>query len=252
LYTPASSYTFVGILSSSAMPSPVSPGDCEDPCIVPTIHVLAPALIAYPSSGRAYLISSGDATAKTRAALIEYLATAFSPPDQIAAEYLLLLLLSTPTARPTSLPPLGTIAINFLRPASSASPSTFTAVVSSISPLVVPLPLSISLLNSSTFYPVSTDSSNLDAGILQLGEGTVLIVEEDEMGEGGQLDEKAVKNIKALIDCVEQQKLRYEYPFMDDLKMDCHLRVAVFSEGKSLLPVSEKLDSRSVLISSGS
>lgn len=79
-----------------------------------------------------------------------------------------------------------------------------------------------------------------------------MIVEEDEMGEGGQLDEKAVKNIKALIDCVEQQKLRYEYPFMDDLKMYCHLRVAVFSEGKSLLPVSEKLDSRSVLISSGS
>ena len=235
-YKPASAYTFIGIVSSSPMPSPLSSGESEDTCLVPTIHVIGTPSIAYPTT-------SSDAvpplSIDVRTALIDHLATAFDPPDRVAAEYLLLLLISRPTARPNSLPPLGTLSVNFLRPASSGSTSALASVVSTISPLVVPLALSIPLLHTSNFSPVSGDSSNLDAGLLQLAAGTVLIVEEDKMGEGGQLNEKAVKNLQAFVDCMSNQFVRYEYPYMDDLKMDCDLRVAVLSEGDSLLPVSQ-------------
>lgn len=83
-----------------------------------------------------------------------------------------------------------------------------------------------------------TDATGLNAGLLQLGDGTVLVVEEDAMGDGGALSEKALDNLKALVNCVKDQKVKYDYPYMDGLKMDCAVRVAVLSQGKSLLPVS--------------
>ena len=58
------------------------------------------------------------------------------------------------------------------------------------------------------------------------------------MGEGGKLEEKAIKNLKALSECMTNQMLGYEYPYMPDLKMVCAIRTLVLSEGKSLLPVS--------------
>lgn len=57
------------------------------------------------------------------------------------------------------------------------------------------------------------------------------------MGEGGQLNDKAVRNLQTLVNCIKTQTLRYEYPYMDGLKMDCAIRAVVFSEGKSLIPV---------------
>ena len=98
-------------------------------------------------------------------------------------------------------------------------------------------PLSLPLLHSASFSPKSTDAS-LESGLLQLAPGTVLVVGEDEMGQGGQLQEKAVKNLRALVETTKDQTVRYEYPYMDGLKMECNIRVIVLSEGKSLVPVS--------------
>ena len=223
------------------MPSPFSSDNSEEPVTVPAIHVLAGPEVGYPIIAKALPEIDASPIMDIRPALIDYLATAFNPPDPFAAEYLLLLLISNASARPASLRPLGTLAVNFLRSASSGSTSDFTSIISSVTPLVVPLPLSISLLHSANFSPVSNEFSSLDAGLLQLGAGTVLIVEEDEMKEGGQLGEKAVKNLRALVDCTSQQNVRYEYPYMEGLKMDCDVKVAVLSEGNSLLPVSGSL-----------
>lgn len=118
--------------------------------------------------------------------------------------------------------------------------SNLEKIVSSISPRVVSQSLSLPLLHSHPFSPSSTDST-LDSGLLQLAPGTVLLVGEDEMGQGGQLQEKAVKNIRALMECAKDQTVRYEYPYMDGLKMECSIRVIVLSEGKSLVPVSSSL-----------
>jgi hypothetical protein len=103
---------------------------------------------------------------------------------------------------------------------------------------MVPVALSLDRLHSTTFSPVSSDSASLDAGLLQLSDGTVLVIDETGMGEGGKLEDRAVKNLRALSETMSEQKLRYEYPYMEGLKMDCALRAIVVSDGKSLLPVS--------------
>nr|XP_019043990.1 hypothetical protein I302_07270 [Kwoniella bestiolae CBS 10118]OCF22920.1 hypothetical protein I302_07270 [Kwoniella bestiolae CBS 10118] len=220
-FKPASTHHFLGILSSSPLPS----NEPENAEMVPTIHVL-----------RRVEEAEAEPVEDVREELVNYLATAFTPPDRVAGEYLLLLLLSSPTSRPTSMTPLGTLSVNFKRKDELAT-ARFGEVVGAVTPRVVPIPLSVSLLHSHPFFPSSTDSSSLDAGLLQLSEGTVLVVEEDAMGSGGQLNEKAVKNLKALAECMTEQRLRYEYPYMEGLKMDCATRVVVLSQGKSLLPV---------------
>jgi hypothetical protein len=208
-------HTFIGILSSAVLPG-------DEDVVVPTIHVMKE--VDQESEEPPREIFPG-----VREALVDYLATAFTPTDRVAAEFLLLLLLSSPTARPIGLPPVGTLSINF-------TGNTDTSVIRAITPRVVELPLSIELLHNSDFAPVSEDTS-LRAGRLQLAPGTVLVVTEENMGVGGKLEEKAFKNVQTLAEVTSSQTLRYEYPYMDGLKMECALRVLVLSETKSLLPV---------------
>ncbi|WWC64737.1 uncharacterized protein I303_107348 [Kwoniella dejecticola CBS 10117] len=219
---------FVGILSSAPLPT----HEPESAELVPTLHVLKIVKIVEDTIEE----DEGDA----REELVEYLASAFSPPDRLAGEFLLLSLISSPTTRPTAMSPLGTLSVNFRRKDEKVT-ANFSEIVKSVAPRVVDLPLSIELLHSHPFSPSSTDSSSLDAGLLQLSEGTVLVVEEDAMGGGGQLNEKAVKNLKALAECMTEQRVRYEYPYMEGLKMDCAIRVVVLSQGKTLLPVDVDL-----------
>ncbi|WWC91856.1 uncharacterized protein L201_006803 [Kwoniella dendrophila CBS 6074] len=221
LIKPASTHHFIGILSTAPLPS----NEPESAEVVPTIHVMK---IVDEANDHAIEPDRND--------LVDFLAGAFSPPDRTAGELLLLLLISSPASRPVAMSPLGTLSINFRRKDETAT-ANFANVIGEVTPRVVNLPLSIDLLHSHPFLPSSTDSSSLDAGLLQLSEGTVLIVEEDAMGSGGKLEEKAVKNLKALAECMVEQRVRYEYPYMDGLKMDCAIRVSVLSQGKSLLPV---------------
>nr|XP_018261035.1 uncharacterized protein I303_06752 [Kwoniella dejecticola CBS 10117]OBR83193.1 hypothetical protein I303_06752 [Kwoniella dejecticola CBS 10117] len=227
-FKPASTHQFVGILSSAPLPT----HEPESAELVPTLHVLKIVKIVEDTIEE----DEGDA----REELVEYLASAFSPPDRLAGEFLLLSLISSPTTRPTAMSPLGTLSVNFRRKDEKVT-ANFSEIVKSVAPRVVDLPLSIELLHSHPFSPSSTDSSSLDAGLLQLSEGTVLVVEEDAMGGGGQLNEKAVKNLKALAECMTEQRVRYEYPYMEGLKMDCAIRVVVLSQGKTLLPVDVDL-----------
>jgi len=207
-------------------------GDSEDVVIVPTIHALhVPQEAVIPAFEPIFDI----ADARTR--LIDHLASAFEPADPVAAELLMLNLISSPMGRQVGQDALGTLSLNFVTTQSTASSSTLIQTIQSLMPMVVALPLSVSLLHSSSFVPTSADATSLDAGLLQLGNGTVLAVQEGEMGEGGQLNEKAINNLKALIDCLQTQTLRYAYPFMDNLRMDCAIRGIIFSEGKSLVPV---------------
>jgi hypothetical protein len=226
-FKPATVHTFVGVVSSAPLPSGIQSSDEDSDILVPTIHVLKIAEEPTPTSA-----VEKDITPE----IIDYLSTAFTPPDRLAGELLLLSLISSPSVRPNSLPPLGTLSLNLLRKESSIT-SNLQEIISSITPRVVYQPLSLPLLHSVPFSPASTDAS-LESGLLQLASGTVLLVGEDEMGQGGQLQEKAIKNLKALIECTKDQTVRYEYPYMDGLKMECSIRVIVLSEGKSLVPVS--------------
>jgi hypothetical protein len=224
-FKPATVHTFVGVLSLAPLPSAIQSSDEDSEVLVPAIHVLKIVEDAASSSAPEQKDLNSD--------IIDYLSTAFSPPDRLAGELLFLSLISSPSVRPTSLPPLGTLSLNLLRKDSTIT-SNLTQILASIAPRLVCQPLSLPLLHSASFSPKSTDAS-LESGLLQLATGTVLLVGEDEMGQGGQLQEKAVKNLRALVECTKDQTVRYEYPYMDGLKMDCNIRVIVLSEGKSLV-----------------
>ena len=228
-FKPATVHTFIGILSTAGLPSATHPSEDDRDIIVPSIHVIK----IEPSSTPSVLESEN-----VPEALVEYLSSAFTPPDRLAGELLLLSLLSYPAIRPTALPPLGTLSLNFLRK-DAKSTERLSSIVSSISPRVVTQPLSLPLLHSHPFVPTSTDST-LESGLLQLAPSTVLIVNEDEMGQGGTLQEKAIKNLQSLVECVKDQMVKYEYPYMDGLKMESSIKVIILSEGKSLIPVSPR------------
>ncbi|RSH91377.1 hypothetical protein EHS25_009676 [Saitozyma podzolica] len=227
-YRPASTHNLLGIVSSASLPSPATHDDQEEDGVsVAAIHVLGIASVS-PTESTAIRTS-------IREELIDHLASAFDPPDKIAAEYLLLNLISSPTVRPAALSPLGTLSLNFIQ-SSPASTSAIASAIGQLVPAMVPVALSLDRLHSTTFSPVSSDSASLDAGLLQLSDGTVLVIDETGMGEGGKLEDRAVKNLRALSETMSEQKLRYEYPYMEGLKMDCALRAIVVSDGKSLLP----------------
>jgi hypothetical protein len=224
-FRPASAYDVVGIVSTAPLPSPFAEGEESEDELVPAIHVLVPPTPAFPPSPAPVDVEA------VRAELVSHLAHVFSPPDAVAAEVLLLSLLAYPASRPGGMP-LGTLSLNLIRPASK---SDLASVLGSITPAVVPLVLTIPLLHSATFRP-SSDGSSLSPGLLQLASGTVLAIDEDGLGAGGTLQEKALRNIQSLSDAISDQSLRYDYPYTDGVRIECAVRSVITSEGKSLLP----------------
>ena len=223
-HKPASQIQVIGIASTSCLPS----GDSDDFVPVPTIHVLR---VIEPST------ASATADPSARSGLVDYLANLFEPQDPVAAELLMLNLLSAPISRQPGQEVLGTLSLNIITAKSTETSKPLIEAIASVSPFVVTLPLSIAALHENAFIPTSADSTSLNSGLLQLCSGTVLAVQEGEMGNGGQLEEGALKNLQALVDCLRTQTLQYVYPYMDNLRMDCAIRGIIFSEGKSLIPV---------------
>lgn len=231
--SPASVYDVVGVVSSAAMPSPYTGDEEEEVTLVPAIHVLVPPTPFSSGSKPA----ASDPTVRTE--LVDYLASAFNPPDKVAGELLLLALLARPAARPTALPPLGTFNLNLVRPKTDSA--ALETTLASLHPHTLPLQLTIPLLHSSHFRPSSTDGTSLTPGLLQLAPGTLLQINEDGLGDGGALAQNALQNLQALTEALDVQSVHYQYPYMDSLRIECALRSVITSEGKSLLPADAVL-----------
>lgn len=107
-----------------------------------------------------------------------------------------------------------------------------------LTPHVVPLPLSLALLNTGNppFMPIKdVDAQRLLAGRLQLAPGTHLLVDEGALATG-QLQARGCLNVRALKSVMELQVLAADCQFHQaDLPVD--IRVLVLSEGKSFLKV---------------
>lgn len=99
----------------------------------------------------------------------------------------------------------------------------------------VQLPLTIDGLNKTKFSPKSVNE-NLEAGVLQLIDGTVILVDETVLDEG-QLIDPGVRNFQALNDLIQNQTLSYEFPY-SQYEFDTDLNVITLSNTKSMLPVS--------------
>ncbi|PIL23726.1 hypothetical protein GSI_13476 [Ganoderma sinense ZZ0214-1] len=227
--------TFVGILSSEPCGLDQTQEDVAD---APTLHVLFtkphtpnnlprpfPRVVRQSHGGAITSVTAepspreAEDTPQIREELMSWIADEALGGDCQAAEWVLLSCISKVQARtPLLLPsPLVVSRFPLPPPVPSTSPSaaaplpTLSAVLNLLLPLSHSLPLSLDSLNKSNFTPESKDE-DLHAGVLQLPQGTVLLVSEGGVREG-QLHERGLMNIYALQQVMDTQTLTYVFPF---------------------------------------
>ncbi|RPD65834.1 hypothetical protein L227DRAFT_493226 [Lentinus tigrinus ALCF2SS1-6] len=227
--------TFIGIISTEAC---VLDRTQEIAIEVPTLHVLftkshGPGLVprVFPRLVRRTEenhqgVSIGESAkpiaqdnADTRRELIRWMAEEALGGDLRAAEWVLFSCIARVQSRHPPLLPPSLVVSRFPAPPpvpSTVGPSatpvpTLSAVLAALLPLTYPLNLSLESLNKTRYTPESKDE-DLHAGVLQLPQGTVMLVSEGGVREG-QLLEQGIMNVRALQEVMDAQTLAYVFPF---------------------------------------
>ncbi|KDQ19812.1 hypothetical protein BOTBODRAFT_27237 [Botryobasidium botryosum FD-172 SS1] len=241
-------YTFVGVLTSESRPE-LAPS--ENAPVYPTLHVLfsiprPPTITPFPypfSAGSPEASPIGDVPLQAdvdhgvlelRNELISWIADEALGGDKEAAEWVVLTCVGKVRSRAPQLNPLSLTISNFPSSptppdAKSSSVPTVAAILSHILPITAHLPLSLSLLNTSSFVP-EYHEEDLHSGRLQLPAGTTVLVEETGMTEG-KVVEKGLRNITALQQCIASQSISYVFPY-STFSFSTDLTFIVLSEGK--------------------
>lgn len=212
------------------------------PSLVPRLHLLYARPLQHnnpllPSSAEeksTFLSSFQGEAASTRAELLAFLTHSLLG-DQLAAEYLLLHLISNVYARRDVLP-LGKFTLN-LSGCPHGSPYTqqLYHIIQQLVPAAHQLPMTLANMNAARLVPHKDYTANrLVSGVLQLPSNTSLFLDETQL-EQGQLDVTGVRNITALGNLITWQKVDYDFNF-HQMEFPCNINVLVASEGRSLLP----------------
>lgn len=166
--------------------------------------------------------------------------TQFSLGDEIAAQYILLHLISTVYAR-VSGEVLGKFSVNLV---CSSIPKeilqTYGQMLYTLIELLVPnsvyLPLTIENFNTKAFVPKKDYKTNrLETGLLQLPKHTHLLLDETQL-ENGKLEAQGCLALQDLSELITSQQLQYDFQFYK-IPFHTDIPTMTISEGKSLLPV---------------
>nr|VZI32506.1 unnamed protein product [Spirometra erinaceieuropaei] len=179
---------------------------------------------------------SRDVLIATRARVIEFLRSVLSG-DELAAEFLLLHLLSTSAVTsdsvfPITLPPLN---ISHWEKKLGADTERLIQSLHCILPQVSLIPLTVDSLNNGPLLMPVRDVAidELDSGLLQLPTGSEVIVDETDMSSG-QLTSRGVLNCRALTMLATQRKLTYDFQFYSQ-DWDSDVRVLILSTCASII-----------------
>ncbi|KFO70904.1 Mini-chromosome maintenance complex-binding protein [Cuculus canorus] len=214
--------------------------------LVPRIHVilaqklqhinpLLPACLNEEESKTCEFISNFmSELSPVRAELLGFLTHALLG-DSLAAEYLILHLISTVYARRDVLP-LGKFTVNLSGcPRNSIFTEHIYHIIQQLVPASYRLQMTIENMNHSRFNPHKDYAANrLVSGVLQLASNTSLVVDETQL-EQGQLDTTGVHNVTALGNLITWQKVDYDFSY-HQMEFPCNINVLITSEGRSLLP----------------
>ncbi|KTG44829.1 hypothetical protein cypCar_00013327 [Cyprinus carpio] len=176
--------------------------------------------------------------ASVRAELLTYL-THVLMGDSLAAEYLILHLISNVYSRRDVLP-LGKFTLNLSGcPHSSPYTEHLYKVIQQLVPSSYRLCMSLHNMNNQRMVPRKDYTANrLVSGTLQLASNTSLFLDETQL-EQGQLDATGVRNITALGNLISWQKVDYDFNY-HQMEFSCNINVLITSEGRSLLPAVEE------------
>tara|TARA_B110000977_G_scaffold197818_1_gene281308 strand:- start:14763 stop:16925 length:2163 start_codon:yes stop_codon:yes gene_type:complete len=151
-----------------------------------------------------------------RSALLDHLAAPLGG-DRLAAEYVLLTLLSRVHTRSDGLP-IGKFGLTLLGVPDGDSnrgvvASLLSNAVAQIAPCVAHLPLSIASLNARPWAPKKDYATNrLRSGPLQLAPGTTVVLDETQLTQG-TLNDCGVRNVRSLVDTAQSQTLEMDFQF---------------------------------------
>uniref|UniRef100_A0A672LD47 Mini-chromosome maintenance complex-binding protein n=1 Tax=Sinocyclocheilus grahami TaxID=75366 RepID=A0A672LD47_SINGR len=229
------------------------------PSLVPRLHMLyaqplvhnnpllpssAPENNVHESSLATYTDVLGE-LASVRAELHTYL-THVLMGDSLAAEYLILHLISNVYSRRDVLP-LGKFTLNLSGcPHSSPYTEHLYKVIQQLVPSSYRLCMSLHNMNNQRMVPRKDYTANrLVSGTLQLANNTSLFLDETQL-EQGQLDATGVRNITALGNLISWQKVDYDFNY-HQMEFPCNINVLITSEGRSLLPSDSQVNLRPTL-----
>lgn len=170
---------------------------------------------------------------ETREALFRHL-TAVLGNDEVAAHFVLLHLLSKVHARVDDVA-VGKLSLN-LTGLNKESVSVFGTRLSDTFKNLLPftncMPLTLEYLNTASLAPKKDYQANrLVPGVLQLPEGSHLMVDETQL-ESGSLNSTGIENTKLLKNLIEFQKVEYDFQYYK-VEMATDVQLLIFSEGKS-------------------
>ncbi|XP_022134341.1 mini-chromosome maintenance complex-binding protein isoform X2 [Momordica charantia] len=172
-----------------------------------------------------------------RTALLNHL-TVVLGNDGVAANFLLLHLLSKVHARVDSLA-VGKLSLNltgFNKESMSIFGNQLRLTVKSLLPFTEYVPLTVEYLNTASLAPKKDYETNrLVPGVLQLAEGSHLMIDETQL-QTGTLSSVGVENARLLKSLMELQKVEYDFKYYK-MDMTTDVQLLILSEGKSnILP----------------
>ncbi|KAL5236097.1 hypothetical protein ACI65C_003507 [Semiaphis heraclei] len=157
--------------------------------------------------------------------------------DSLAAEYLLLYLVSAIYNRQHNLVP-GKFSLNIRGIPNGVGQNYTKHLYSLISYLVVKseyIPIQIHTLNNMDLIPRKCYTSNrLLKGFLQLSDRTHLVLDETDL-QPGNLDSKGLLNFEALKNIISNQQMKYDFTYYG-MDYETEIPTLTLSIGKSLLP----------------
>ncbi|XP_019737622.1 mini-chromosome maintenance complex-binding protein [Hippocampus comes] len=211
--------------------------------LVPRLHMLYAKPLAQNNpllpcaslqDNHAFLSSTLNEMVSVRGDFLAYL-THVLLGDSLAAEYLILHLISSVYARRDVLP-LGKFTLNLSGcPTISSYTERLYKVIQQLVPSSFYLGMSLHNMNQMRMVPKKDYLANrLVSGALQLAQNTSLFLDETQL-EQGQLDTTGVRNVTALGNVISWQKVDYDFNY-HQMEFPCNINVLVASEGRSLLP----------------
>ncbi|KAK7901699.1 hypothetical protein WMY93_018468 [Mugilogobius chulae] len=216
---------------------------CPPASLVPRLHMLHARPLCHnnpllppgmPEDNSAFFSSSLAEFPSVREELLSYF-THVLLGDTLAAEYLILHLISTVYSRRDVLP-LGKFTLNLSGcPSASSYTERLYQIIQQLVPSSFYLPMSLQNMNQMRLVPKKDYTANrLVSGALQLSKNTELFLDETRL-EQGQLDTTGVRNVTALGNLISWQKVDYDFNY-HQMEFPCNINVLISSEGRSLLP----------------
>ncbi|XP_038722373.1 mini-chromosome maintenance complex-binding protein [Tripterygium wilfordii] len=207
---------------------------------VPRLHCIIHrklAMLDFLHGGPPTMEPKLDLVKMAREALLGHLTTVLGN-DGLAAHFMLLHLLSRVHARVDNVA-VGKLSLN-LTALNKESVTVFGTQLrislESLLPFTHWIPLTVQYLNTASLAPRKDyDINRLVPGVLQLAEGSQLIIDETKL-EAGTLNPVGVENVRLLKELTELQKVDYDFKYYK-MEMAADVHLLVLSEGKSnILP----------------